>query len=55
MVWGCLNALPMRGAWEAIDHTARHQLSTPDETMAAEEVCILVSEEHPDWQMQCTP
>lgn len=47
VVGGGLNALLMRGAGEAMRHTARRYRSLRDETMAVEEVYVLVIEEHP--------
>ena len=47
VVGGGLNALLMRGAGEAMRHTARHYRSFLDETMEVEEVYVLVIEEHP--------
>lgn len=47
VVGGGLNALLMRGAGEAMRHTARRYSSLRDETMAVEEVYVLVIEEHP--------
>ena len=48
VVGGSLNALLMRGAGEAMRHTARHYRSFLDETMAVEEVYVLVIEEQPE-------
>jgi hypothetical protein len=47
VVGGGLNALLMRGAGEAMRHTARHYRSFLDETMEVEEVYVLVIKEHP--------
>lgn len=47
VVGGGLNALLMRGAGEAMRHTARRYRSLLDETMTVEEVYVLVIEEHP--------